>query len=1257
VVDPKTPAVSLTEPAGMLPAAATSAGGPAIFGRSLKPSEVPAALRAPGRAAVTLADLDGDGALDAIDVRGGVLRVLKNDKGRFTDVTSAAGLAGLEARAAVAGDYDNDGRPDLLVLKPGALALFHNEGGGRFKDVTAAAQLPAYPYVTLSAAFVDIDHDGDLDVFVAGLLDLSATPDSGRPLAFPADFAPAPGLLLQNNGNGTFTDVTAKAKVGAVGHAIAVVPTDFDNRRDIDLLILRYDGPPLLLKNLRDGSFADVAAEVGLTARGPFLSVAAADLNKDGFTDFFLGTAQGPSLLALSDGRLGFKLQPAPEGTAGASAAQLVDYDADGMLDLVVATPAGFRVYRNTGGSFADVSTTAVAEAIRGADLSGAALAVADLDGDGDEDALLATPASLRYLRNDGGNANRSFALRLEGRVTNKGGVGAKVDIRAGSLRQKLESSAATPAAAPADLVFGLGKREGPDAIRVIWVSGVVQTETEFKPTAGGVRAALDVTELDRKPSSCPYLYAWNGERFAFLSDFLGGGEMGYWLGPGVRNVPDPEEYVRIRGDQLRAKDGRYELRVTNELEEVLYLDRLQLLAVAHPADVEVFPDEGMVEPAKAFRLLAVRDAVPPPVATDDQGRDVRDRVARLDRRFVDGFGLHRIRGYADEHALVLDLIGLPEDHTRLLLTGWTDYAFSSDNVAAHQAGLVMKPPALQVEDASGAWPTVVEDIGIPVGRPQTVVVDLAGKWRGPSRRVRVVTNMRIYWDEVRVGVPVDGRGLQAARVLPARAELAERLLGRGLARRPRALELRLRPGVPRVALEDHAGPLHPAGGRARAAGGERRRVRGVEAGGRGGGLLRRAEPAGPPEGLDPHLPPPRRRLQQGDGRQLGQPGRGPPPAVPRDDALSLRPARSPRASPARGREGRGLQHARGRAAASPDRARGGALTVEPLRYAAACCQTDLGNPIDRPGMRANTDRMLSMIDSALAGSAPFLPVRLVVFPEFAHAAPVFPTVKELLDKLAVPIPNEHTERLHGKAKEHGIYVQSGSFIEADPKYPGVVFNATCLIGPEGILYKYRKVNPWIPYEVHASPHEVAGYAEPLFPVAETAIGRIGCAICYDWIFPEALRQLAANGAEVLLRVSAYMDPWGATEPMDWWTVVNRCRALENIAYVVAANQGAALRRYPPYSWPGGSMVVDYDGRILAQASPGPGERIVVAPVDITALRHERSVRRGHHMLAHLRTEAYPVYRGHVYPPEGRKGALSYEENNARIDEAKKRFP
>ena len=325
------------------------------------------------------------------------------------------------------------------------------------------------------------------------------------------------------------------------------------------------------------------------------------------------------------------------------------------------------------------------------------------------------------------------------------------------------------------------------------------------------------------------------------------------------------------------------------------------------------------------------------------------------------------------------------------------------------------------------------------------------------------------------------------------------------------------------------------------------------------------------------------------------------------------------------------------------------------IRYAAAACQTDLVNPATRDDMAANTDRIVSMIDSAVAGSAPFLPVRLVVFPEFAHAAPVYATVGELREKLAVPIPNVHTDRLVQKARQYDIYIQSGSMLEVDPRWPGAVFNTTCLIGPQGILTKYRKVNTWIPYEVHTSPHDLEGYDEPMFPVADTPIGRIGCAICYDWLFPEAMRQLAANGAEVLVRVSAYMDPWGATEPMDWWTVINRCRAIENLAYVVAANQGASLQHYPPYSWPGGSQIVDFDGRLLANASPGPGERIVVAPIDLSALRHERATRSGHHMLAHLRTEAYPVYGQAGYPAPA-TSERSFEDNLSRIDLAKQRI-
>jgi predicted amidohydrolase len=289
------------------------------------------------------------------------------------------------------------------------------------------------------------------------------------------------------------------------------------------------------------------------------------------------------------------------------------------------------------------------------------------------------------------------------------------------------------------------------------------------------------------------------------------------------------------------------------------------------------------------------------------------------------------------------------------------------------------------------------------------------------------------------------------------------------------------------------------------------------------------------------------------------------------------------------------------------------------MRYYAACCQTDLPCPRSRKELPGRVDYLLGMVDRAVVGYEPFFDVKLVVFPEFAHLAPVYETAGELLDKLAVTIPNEQTDRYVQKAREHGVHIQTGTFLEADPRWPGAVFNTTCLIGPDGLLSRYRKVHPWRPWEVHASPMDLLtqGYDDPLFPVAETELGRLGVAICYDWLFPEAIRELAVAGAEVLIRVSAYMDPWGATPPLDWWTLFNRARAVENMACVVACNQGASPANYPPFSWPGGSMILDHDGRILAQADPGPGEKIVVGPVDIGALRHERSRRRGHALLDH----------------------------------------
>ena len=302
-----------------------------------------------------------------------------------------------------------------------------------------------------------------------------------------------------------------------------------------------------------------------------------------------------------------------------------------------------------------------------------------------------------------------------------------------------------------------------------------------------------------------------------------------------------------------------------------------------------------------------------------------------------------------------------------------------------------------------------------------------------------------------------------------------------------------------------------------------------------------------------------------------------------------------------------------------PDAAAAGA--VAPARYYAAACQIDSPCPRKRDEIAPRVRRMIEMIDYAVGGYEPFFDVRLIVFPEFAHAAPVYPTVKELIEHLALKIPNEHTDRYARKAKDLGIFIQTGTFLEIDEAWPGHVFNTTCLIGPTGILAKYRKVHPWVPWEVHTSPADLCeqGYAEPLFPVVQTEIGKLGAAICYDWLFPEAIRQLALGGADVLIRVSAYMDPWGTQPPTDWWTLVNRTRAIENFAYVVAANQACSLANYPPFSWPGGSMIVDFDGRILAQAEPGPGERIVVGPIDLAALRYERHRRKGHHMLDHLR--------------------------------------
>jgi tetratricopeptide (TPR) repeat protein len=702
---------------------------------------------------VALFDLDGDGDLDLADAAD-ALRLYRNDKGRLADISAAAfttpptgPISGI-----VAGDADNDGDVDLLVLRAGGPALYRQESPARFVEAVDAG-FPRLQTAPRSAAWIDADHDGDLDVVIAG---------GGQS-----------AQLLRNNGDGRFADITGAAGISSGETTIAAVPTDFDNRRDIDLLLVRSSGAPALFRNMRDGTFRDVATDVGLTPEGDLLSTAIGDINKDGYPDLFLGRRNQPGALALSDGVGRFTIRAAPEESTGAIAAQFLDYDNDGLLDLVAVTPPGLRALRNLGARWADVTNRAFKPAAQGAALDSASLASGDVDDDGDTDLVLRSQGGLAIWRNEGANRSRSLAVRLAPRVTNRAAVGTKIEVRAGSLRQRIETYAASPAPAPADILFGLGSRPGADVARVLWPSGILQAETASGGAASASLAGkLRIEELDRKPSSCPYLYTWNGDRFEFVTDFLGGGEMGYWMAPGVRNSPDPDEYVRIDGRLLHPRDGRYELRITNELEEAVFLDRAQLVVVAHPRNVEVHPNEGLRSARDAFRLFVVRGAKPPAAVEDEHGHDVLDRVLRVDRRYPDDFRLERIRGYAAAHQLTITLPPANGEGRVLLLTGWTDYAFSGDNVAAHQLGLQMSPPSLQVADENGRWRTVLTEIGFPVGRPQTVAVDLTGLVPDSARRVRIVTTMRIYWDKIEVGSFADGEKVRMTRLEPLASEL-----------------------------------------------------------------------------------------------------------------------------------------------------------------------------------------------------------------------------------------------------------------------------------------------------------------------------------------------------------------------------------------------------------------------------------------------------------------------------------------------------
>ena len=698
-------------------------------------------------AGVCMLDVFGDGRLDLVTMASGehAIRVFRNLGGdswkKMPLKETGLDIAGNGVSCAV-GDYDNDGKNDLAVALADRVLLFHNDGGGKFSDVTAKVGITSLNEPA-GMTFVDYDHDGDLDLFVTGK-QLSRVKDS------------TDNVLWRNNGNSTFTNWTKEAGFAAAGATTGVVLSDINNDRAVDLIVTGANGAPTVYLNQREGPFKAMSLydAAGLP---PTVGVYVLDFNKDGWMDVALTHSGGPgiSLWRNVDGKRFEQVRlPIADATRGWGVTA-IDFDNDGWIDLaaVVETVKGpeIRVFRNKGAQgFEDVSVSLGLDELKLHDAR--ALIAADLDNDLAADLVVTQlGGDPIVLHNQGGNKNHALRIQLKGLADNKTGLGTKVEVFSNGLWQKFEVAGGSGylSQGPPEILAGLGKNANADIVRMLWPTGVLQDETDV-----AVNKPVSFMELDRRGSSCPTLFAWNGEKYEFITDVIGAGVIGHWISPTSKNTPDPDEWVKIDGSKLRPKDGYLSVRFGEPMEEVNYIDQLRMVAVDHPAEIDVYPNERFLDdpPFASGEAVATSAPHPPAGVWDNQGRDVLQLLSARDHQYVRDFTHMPYAGFANLHSLTLDLgAWTPQNPLRLFLSGFIEYFSATSMYAAWQAGLQPISPYIEAQMSDGGWKPIVDDMGFPAGLPRTITVDLTGKLPTGSQKIRITTNLQIYWDQVLV--------------------------------------------------------------------------------------------------------------------------------------------------------------------------------------------------------------------------------------------------------------------------------------------------------------------------------------------------------------------------------------------------------------------------------------------------------------------------------------------------------------------------